>query len=124
MPSKTTRLDPRTNDPYINKNGRLELASEKEELLQRFDLMTHTQVGTCPLNISYGIDYDWIRRQSSMSPENAFLMELVRRFEEKVEPLMGSFDVLDISSVGNSINIQILLRGSNDISSNTSVTIS
>jgi hypothetical protein len=123
MPSKTTRLDPRTNDPYINKNGRLELASDKEEILQRFDVMAHTQVGTCPLNISYGIDYDWIKRQD-MSPDNAFLLELIRRIEEKVEPLLGSFDVVSISEIGNSIGVQLTIRGTNDLSSDASVIIS
>lgn len=125
MTSKTTRLDPRTNDPYLNKNGRLELSSEEEEILQRFDIMVHTQVGTCPLNISYGIDYEWIDNQrDELQPEQAFLLELAKRIDRKSEPLLANFDILRVSSLGNTITLEMIIRGSNEVSTNTSVTIS
>lgn len=124
MVSKTSRLDPRTNDPYINRNGKMELASQKEEILQRFDLLVHTQAGTCPLNISYGVDYEWIKNQyEDMQPEQAFLLELAKRFDRKVEPLLANFDITEVRRIGNVLVLDMIIRSTSEISTNTSVSI-
>ena len=124
MPSKTTRLDPRTNDPYINKEGKLELSSDKEELLQRFDLVVHTMAGSCPLNIDYGVDYEWVKNQRDLAPDQAFLLEMTKRIDRKVEPILANFDIEEVSLLNNEIVLRMIIRSTNEISTNASVTIS
>lgn len=124
MTSKTSRLDPRTNDPYINRYGRMELASPREELAQRFDVLVNTRVGTNLLDVSYGIDYEWIKAHSQiMEPEQAFLLELIKRIDKKVEPLILNFDVLGINEMGSMLTVHMLLRGSNDVSTEARMNI-
>ena len=102
----------------------MELASPHEELAQRFDVLVNTRVGTNILDISYGIDYDWIRANAGNSdPEQAFLTELITRIDKKVEPLIGSFDVLSINMVRNVLNINMILYGTNGIKSEARLSI-
>lgn len=124
MSSRTSRLDPRTNDPYINRRGRMELASPREELAQRFDVLVNTRVGTNILDISYGIDYDLIKTQAGMTdPETALLTELITRIDGKAEPLIANFDVLAINSYGNHLVMHVLLRGTNNITTEARLNI-
>ena len=93
--SRTIRLDPRTHDPYFNKNGRLELATKQEALAQRFSVLVNTKVGQCPLHYEYGLDYDYIKKAQFMKTEEAFFQELMRKFEEGVEPSLYGFTIVD-----------------------------
>jgi len=94
--SRTIRLDPRTHDPYFNKNGKLELASKVEALCQKFSILVNTKVGQCPIHYEYGLDYDYIKNAQYMKTEQAFFQELMRKFEEGVEPSLYGFTVIDM----------------------------
>ena len=93
--SRTIRLDPRTNDPYFNEYGRLTLASKKEALAQKFGILVNTKVGQCPLHYEYGLDYEWIK-DAPFKTEQALMMELTRKFEERVEPGLYGFNITSV----------------------------
>lgn len=119
---RTTLLNPRTNDPYINKEGKLMIATDNEELGQRFDILVHTREGSEPLNVEYGIDYEWIKKQT-LEPETVFFMDLAKKIEDGVESIIQSFDILSMEKYPNGVEIDVILRGTRGENIRTSVGI-
>jgi hypothetical protein len=112
MDGRTTRLDPRTNDPYFGRKGKLQLTNSSEDIKQRLDILMHTHVGSIPTNLSYGIDYKWIAKNVEIfSSENALLMELINRIQLNVEPAIESFEITSLRDVGNILEINMTVKG-------------
>lgn len=109
--SRTTRLDPRTHDIYVNRAGKMEIATKEEEIAQKFSILVHSNVGRTCLNERYGLDYDWIRN-SGLKFHQAFFMELARKFEEKVEPILEGFSLGEITKIGHVAMINVNVRSS------------
>ena len=111
--TNSTKLNPYTNDPYINAQGKLEITSESQELMQRVDVLLHTRVGTIPYFPEYGIDYEWLSRQDIYNYNEAFFMELANRIDLGVEPYIETFDLDGIYIDGEMITIDITVHGKN-----------
>ena len=124
MTGRTTRLDPRTNDPYFGRSGKLEICTNEEEIIQRLDILMHTHVGTIPTNLSYGIDYKWIDQNAgTFTAENALLMDLIKRIETQVEPAITSFEINEVTEFGRTITLNVTVRGRNGVEANSKVSI-
>jgi hypothetical protein len=124
--SRTVRINPRTNDIYFNKQGRMELASKEEALAQKFSVLVNTKVGQCPLHYEYGLDYDYIKNSGFMKTEQAFFMELTRKFEEGVEPNLYGFNVLSAydNPLAKTITFQVQVTGKDRTTATAEVSIS
>ena len=113
--SRTIRLDPRTNDPYLDKSGKLVMATIQELIGQRFDILVHTMAGSDVFNPSYGLDYKWVKNNTNMKQETAFFLELTRKIDERVEPILNGFDIIEMSSSPDRkmVTAVIEVKGSN-----------
>jgi len=123
--SRTIRLDPRTNDPYFNEFGKLELASKQEALAQKFGILVGSNVGQCPLHYEYGLDYEWIKNNSTMTTEQALFMEITRKFEEGVEPGLYGFNIVDIfdDAIRKTVTIYVEVVGKDNTKATAEVSL-
>jgi len=124
--SRSTVLDPRTNDPYLDEKGRFVIAAKQQELVQRFDVLLHTNWQSVPTNLSYGIPYRLIEGliANGTKPENAILIYLIQKIQENVEPLLTGFDINGITIDNDAIKVtlNVTLKGKNT-TANTTVTV-